>query len=70
MTDPDQPMHGSEHASEPGIGFEELREGRCKFPLGEFDTPAVRFCGDVTPPGSVYCLRHQSLAYNRLNTRR
>jgi hypothetical protein len=70
MTDAGQLQEDNQEASEPGVGFEELRDGRCKFPLGAFHAPPTRFCGDATPIGTVYCPKHQAVAYNRLGTRR
>jgi hypothetical protein len=65
MTDAELIQEDNQESSQPGIGFEELREGRCKFPLGAFDVPATRFCGEPTRIGTVYCLKHQAVAYNR-----
>jgi hypothetical protein len=59
-----------EGAPEAGIGFTELREGRCKFPLGSFEAPPTRFCGDATPIGVPYCPKCQRKAYNRADRRR
>lgn len=46
-----------------GIPFADLREGRCKFPLGGPGAAPERFCGADTPPGAVYCLKCQAIAY-------
>ena len=48
-----------------GVSFTELREGRCKFPLGAIDEPAKRFCGDPAPIGSPYCPQCQKITYRR-----
>jgi hypothetical protein len=53
-----------------GISFSELREGRCKFPLGTINDPPEWFCGEPAPIGNVYCERCQAIAYNRLAGRR
>ncbi|CAJ0867394.1 hypothetical protein AMST5_01949 [freshwater sediment metagenome] len=53
-----------------GITFAELREGRCKFPLGTINDPPEWFCGEPAPIGSVYCERCQAKAYNRHERRR
>jgi hypothetical protein len=70
MTDAEQPQEDNQDASEPGIGFRELRDGRCKFPLGAIDVPPTRFRGDATPTGTVYCAKRQAVAYNRGYIRR
>jgi hypothetical protein len=54
----------------PGISFFELRDGRCRFPLGTINDPPERFCGEPAPIGSVYCERCQAKAYNRAAGRR
>jgi hypothetical protein len=56
--------------SRPGITFSELREGRCKFPLGTINDPIEWFCGEPAPVGKVYCERCQARAYSRLERRR
>jgi hypothetical protein len=53
-----------------GIPFAELREGRCKFPLGTITDPIEWFCGDPAPIGKAYCERCQAKAYNRPERRR
>jgi GcrA cell cycle regulator len=52
-------------ALQEGILFIDLREGMCKFPLGGRETLPTRFCGAVTLTGSVCCLKHQKIAYNK-----
>jgi hypothetical protein len=53
-----------------GITFAELREGRCKSPLGTINDPPEWFCGETVPIGKVYCERCQAKAYNRQERRR
>ena len=53
-----------------GIDFYELREGRCKFPLGMINDPPERFCGAPADIGAPYCLHCQSKAYSRVDRRR
>jgi hypothetical protein len=48
MTFPELAQEDDQDASEPGVGFGELREGRCKSPLGAIDLPPTRFCSDAT----------------------
>lgn len=40
-----------------------LREGDCKFPLGDPRADAFAFCGAPTPPGKVYCGHCARVAY-------
>ncbi len=47
----------------PGISFLKLRDGRCRFPLGEAAEPALRFCGAETQPPSPYCSECRRIAY-------
>ena len=59
------------HAEESeGIDFSELREGRCKFPLGSINDPPERFCGEPTEIGKAYCPKCQSKAFSRIERRR
>jgi hypothetical protein len=53
-----------------GVTFAELREGRCKFPLGTINDPPEWFCGEPAPIGKAYCERCQAVAYNRAERRR
>ena len=65
MGDESTEPNDASDANLPGIAFVELREGRCKFPIGGFNDPPDRFCGEPTPPGSPYCPSCQKKAYNR-----
>ncbi|MCC5995317.1 MAG: GcrA cell cycle regulator, partial [Oceanicaulis sp.] len=40
-----------------------LREGMCKWPIGDPADAQFRFCGHPTKPGSAYCDAHAQLAY-------
>ncbi|MEO1040097.1 MAG: GcrA family cell cycle regulator [Pseudomonadota bacterium] len=40
-----------------------LREGMCKWPIGDPADTEFRFCGRGTKPGSAYCDAHAQLAY-------
>jgi hypothetical protein len=65
MIEADEAIIG-EHEEEstlPGIPFGELREGRCKFPLGRLSDPPERFCGKPAPIGSPYCPQCQRTVY-------
>jgi hypothetical protein len=57
-------------SSRRGITFPELRESRCKFPLGAINDPVEWFCVEPVPIGKAYCEKCQTIAYNRLAGRR
>jgi GcrA cell cycle regulator len=40
-----------------------LREGMCKWPIGDPSDAEFRFCGRSTRPGGAYCEAHAQLAY-------
>jgi GcrA cell cycle regulator len=40
-----------------------LREGMCKWPIGDPSDHTFRFCGRKSGPGSAYCQAHAQLAY-------
>ncbi|MFN3835324.1 MAG: GcrA family cell cycle regulator [Glycocaulis sp.] len=40
-----------------------LREGMCKWPVGDPADPSFRFCGRKTSAGDAYCEAHAQLAY-------
>ena len=61
MTDEDKPAKAGEQLE--GITFADLREGRCKFPLGGHGEPAERFCGKPAIPGAPYCPECQKKVY-------
>ncbi|WP_445730580.1 GcrA family cell cycle regulator [Methylocystis sp. IM2] len=61
---------GSKGERRAGVSFFQLREGRCKFPLGGIEEPPERFCGAVTPIGDPYCASCQAKAYSRLERRK
>ena len=56
---------GAKAHQQEGSLFIDLLEGKCKFPLGEMETPPTRFCGADTPTGAVYCLEHQKIVYSK-----
>ncbi|WP_368856435.1 GcrA family cell cycle regulator [Methylocystis sp. MJC1] len=55
---------------QPGITFEQLREGRCKFPLGRLSDPPERFCGEPVAMSSPYCGACRLTVYARSVRRR
>lgn len=40
-----------------------LREGMCKWPVGDPADASFRFCGHKTTPGQAYCEAHAQMAY-------
>jgi len=40
-----------------------LREGMCKWPIGDPADTEFRFCGRSTRPGGAYCEAHAQMAY-------
>lgn len=40
-----------------------LREGMCKWPVGDPADASFRFCGHKTVPGQAYCEAHAQMAY-------
>ena len=46
-----------------GVTIMELREGVCRWPLGDPTTPAFRYCGARAVEGLPYCSHHAQLAY-------
>jgi len=46
-----------------GVTIMELREGMCRWPLGDPTTPAFRYCGARAVEGLLYCAHHAQLAY-------
>jgi GcrA cell cycle regulator len=40
-----------------------LREGMCKWPIGDPSDAEFRFCGRSTRPGGAYCEAHAQMAY-------
>ncbi len=57
-------------ASLPGVDFDNLRVGMCKFPLGGIDDSPDRFCGEPAVEGSPYCAECAKKAYSRPERRR
>ena len=48
----------------PGIRLFDLRERHCRWPLGDFRTVPVRFCGCATVGSSPYCSEHTERAFS------
>ncbi len=63
MSDTANVIEPTQEVRRMGIPFIELREGRCKFPLGPIGEPPTRFCGAPTAIGEPYCPRCGRIAY-------
>ena len=48
----------------------ELREGLCRWPLGDPTTPEFRYCGGKAEIGVTYCPYHSRMAYQPAQDRR
>jgi GcrA cell cycle regulator len=48
----------------------ELREGMCRWPIGDPTSPEFRFCGARSDIGSPYCDHHARIAYQPAADRR
>lgn len=46
-----------------GIQLTELREGTCRWPVGDPKQADFKFCGCNSEPGMSYCSHHSRLAY-------
>ena len=46
-----------------GVTIMELREGVCRWPLGDPTTPEFRYCGARAVEGLPYCAHHAQVAY-------
>ena len=47
--------------------FADIRDGLCRWPLGEPEDSDFKFCGRKCAEGMIYCTEHHSLAYQPLN---
>lgn len=48
----------------------ELREGMCRWPLGDPSTADFRYCGSHSDIGAPYCAHHSQMAYQPAQDRR
>jgi|TARA_B100001540_G_C15725750_1_gene605214 GcrA cell cycle regulator len=46
--------------------FLEIKDGLCRWPIGEPENSDFRFCGRTTNEGFVYCQTHHKVAYQPL----
>jgi GcrA cell cycle regulator len=51
------------------VGFEEIREGACRWPLGDPTNEDFVYCGVETAKGRPYCAGHCRMAYKPPNAR-
>ena len=49
------------------VEFNEIKDGLCRWPLGEPEDTNFRFCGRNTNEGFVYCKSHHNQAYQPLS---
>jgi GcrA cell cycle regulator len=50
--------------------FADIKDGLCRWPLGEPEDSDFKFCGRKCAEGMIYCTEHHSLAYQPLNQAR
>lgn len=50
--------------------FADIKDGLCRWPLGEPEDLDFKFCGRKCAEGMIYCNEHHSLAYQPLNQTR
>ena len=50
--------------------FADIKDGLCRWPLGEPEDLDFKFCGRKCAEGLIYCTEHHSLAYQPLNQTR
>ena len=50
--------------------FADIKDGLCRWPLGEPEDLDFKFCGRKCSEGMIYCTEHHSLAYQPLNQTR
>jgi GcrA cell cycle regulator len=53
-----------------GVTIMELREGVCRWPLGDPTSPDFRYCGARAVEGLPYCAHHAQLAYQPATERK
>ncbi len=47
--------------------FQNIKDGLCRWPLGEPEDADFKFCGRITNEGFVYCQSHHKQAYQPLS---
>jgi GcrA cell cycle regulator len=53
-----------------GVTIMELREGVCRWPLGDPTSPDFRYCGARASEGLPYCAYHAQIAYQPATERK
>jgi GcrA cell cycle regulator len=53
-----------------GVTITELREGMCRWPMGDPTTPEFRYCGGHAVTGLPYCSHHAQIAYQPMTDRK
>lgn len=61
----DVPPDFSDHM----VPFMDVREGQCRWPIGDPSSPTFRFCGAGQMGHESYCARHCRLAYRKFTPR-
>ena len=51
------------------VGLEDIREGACRWPLGDPTSEDFVYCGVQTAKGRSYCAGHCRMAYKPPNSR-
>ena len=51
------------------VGFEEISEGACRWPVGDPTSEDFVYCGVQTAKGRSYCAGHCRMAYKPPNSR-
>lgn len=59
-------------ASEPmnPVSFADIKDGLCRWPIGEPEDIDFKFCGRKCDEGMTYCAEHHTLAYQPLHQTR
>lgn len=68
---PPKPLPHAPPPTSEGIALVDLKPATCRWPLGDWSTPAddLRFCGTgPTEPNSSYCPYHHRVAIRRVDT--
>ena len=64
---PIEPVFAEAMAGQAGLTIYQLREGVCRWPLGEVnDTPPYVYCGEATEYGCPWCSTHFDKAHPRV----
>ena len=65
-----EPKMSADQPFEPKmVAIRELKDGVCRWPIGDPTTDEFRYCGSATPAGP-YCPHHRAIAYESVADRR